>query len=548
MPGRKAASAVHHAVDASRVRALNKHPRGGGPVAYWMERDQRTQDNWALLYAQQLAVAQKVPLAVVHGLAPGRYTARQSAFALAGLEETAGRLQTLGIPLFVFNKAPAVDVAGFVAEHGVGTLVVDYSPLRAERAWRAEVAAAAACAVEEVDARNIVPVWVASPKIEYAARTFRTKVNAQLKTYLTAFPEVQNHPVKWAGGTPEVDWAALGSLPKAPGAAVPPVTWLAPGEGAAHKHLAAFVAQRLKGYGGRNDPNAGAQSDLSPYLHFGQLSAQRVALAVQGARVPTGDFLEELVVRREVTDNYCHYNPDGYDRLDGLYPQFENQSWAQKSLKAHAKDKREYVYSEQQLETAATHDDLWNAAQMELVHRGKMHGFMRMYWAKKILEWTTSPHEALGIALYLNDHYSLDGCDPNGFVGCAWAIAGVHDMGWAERPVFGKIRYMNYAGCQRKFDVPKYIARVAAEAEGATKDGGNKRRAEADVSAAPAAKKQKVEVAPLANPGLRYDYDEWKADTARKQFTARQIGPSKGLRKDDLLKRIKRHDAKSKAK
>ena len=134
--------------------------------------------------------------------------------------------------------------------------------------------------------------------------------------------------------------------------------------------------------------------------------------------------------------------------------------WAQKTLEDHAGDKREYVYSLEKLEGAKTHDELWNAAQLELVHLGKMHGFMRMYWAKKILEWTESPEQALEIALLLNDKYSLDGNDPNGYVGCMWSICGIHDMGWTERPIFGKIRYMNYNGCKRKFKIEGYVARI----------------------------------------------------------------------------------------
>lgn len=132
--------------------------------------------------------------------------------------------------------------------------------------------------------------------------------------------------------------------------------------------------------------------------------------------------------------------------------------WAIKTLNDHRKDKRDYVYEDDKFENAKTHDKLWNAAQLQLVREGKMHGFMRMYWAKKILEWTKSPEDALRIAIHLNDKYSLDGRDPNGYVGCMWSICGLHDQGWAERKVFGKIRYMNEAGCRRKFDVSSYIS------------------------------------------------------------------------------------------
>jgi len=161
-------------------------------------------------------------------------------------------------------------------------------------------------------------------------------------------------------------------------------------------------------------------------------------------------FIEEAVVRRELSDNFCYYNKN-YDSLKGAYP------WALLSLAAHVKDKREYVYSMEEFAAGETHDDLWNSAQMQLVHEGKMHGFLRMYWAKKVLEWTPNPKTALEVAQTLNDRYALDGNDPNGFVGVGWSVMGIHDQGWREREVFGKIRYMNYAGCKRKFDVQAFV-------------------------------------------------------------------------------------------
>jgi len=243
------------------------------------------------------------------------------------------------------------------------------------------------------------------------------------------------------------------------------------GAAAALAAVDAFCDERLKLFADkRNDPNIAACSDLSPYLHFGQLSAQRMALCVKQHAKARSDsvasFLEESIVRRELSDNFCHYEP-AYDSLDGA------AGWARESLELHASDKREHVYSLEQLEGAQTHEDLWNAAQRQLAARGKMHGFMRMYWAKKILEWTASPAEALRIGLYLNDKYSIDGRDPNGYVGVGWSVMGVHDMGWAERAVFGKIRYMNYNGCKRKFDVKQYVAEWSGKkaAAGSTSAG-----------------------------------------------------------------------------
>lgn len=227
-------------------------------------------------------------------------------------------------------------------------------------------------------------------------------------------------------------------------------TQFPPGSDKAKEHLGKFL-DRIKNYQNRNKIDEVAQSDLSPYLHFGQISAQRVimeAIALKKAKSalkePIDEFIEEIFIRRELADNFCHYNAQ-YDSIAGA------ADWARETLALHSKDKREYVYTQEQFEKALTHDKLWNAAQNQMVTKGKMQGFMRMYWCKKILEWASSPEEALRIGIYLNDKYNLDGRDPNGYVGVMWSVCGVHDMGFAERPVFGKIRFMNYDGCLRKF-------------------------------------------------------------------------------------------------
>jgi deoxyribodipyrimidine photo-lyase len=209
----------------------------------------------------------------------------------------------------------------------------------------------------------------------------------------------------------------------------------------------------------RNDPTQEGQSNLSPYLHFGQISAQRVALTVSASTLPKKDkdaFLEELIVRRELSDNFCYYTKD-YASVDA-FPE-----WAQKTLAEHRHDKREYVYTYATFAKAKTHDELWNAAQRELLRTGKMHGYMRMYWAKKILEWTNDPETAMAIAIKLNDTYELDGRDPNGYTGIAWSIGGVHDRAWFDRPIFGKIRYMSANGARSKFDVDAYIKANTAD-------------------------------------------------------------------------------------
>jgi deoxyribodipyrimidine photo-lyase len=424
-----------------------------------MSRDQRAANNWALLHAQALALESRAPLAVVFTLAPGFLGAplRAYDFMVRGLAIVEKRLGAARIPFFALAGEPGRTLPAFAARHRAGAVVTDFDPLRQKRLWKIAAAQKLAVPLVEVDAHNIVPAWVASPKQEYGAYTLRPKLHRLLSDYLTDFPALERHPRPWPGKVEPVDWDLLLKRLR-PLATVAPVTWVQPGEPAAARALALFLKDRLSGYAARrNDPNADAQSDLSPYLHFGQLSAHRVAREARRLAWETADgqtFLEELIVRRELSDNFCLYNA-AYDSTAGF------PAWSRRSHAAHRGDRRPFLYTRDQFEKAATHDALWNAAQTEMVRRGKMHGYMRMYWAKKILEWSSTAEEAMATAIYLNDRYSLDGRDPNGYAGIAWSLGGVHDRPWFDRPVYGQIRYMSEGGCRSKFNVPAYIARAA---------------------------------------------------------------------------------------
>ncbi len=443
-----------------RVRLLKIGRKRDAPVVYWMSRDQRVRDNWALNFAQELAVKDSVPLAVAFTLAPSYLgaTKQQYLFMLKGLEELSASLNLLGIPFFLLKGDPSAKIIDFVKEYRVGILVTDFDPLKEKRVWKSRAAEGVDAHVYEVDAHNVVPCWAASTKQEYGAYTLRPKLHRYLPVYFEEYPEVAPHNVPWRG---ESDGFSIEETMNwlEPDGAVTDVRWIKPGETCAIDALQSFLAIGLSGYAlHRNNPLEGGQSDLSPYLHFGQLSAQRVALSIIGCRChkPSADaFLEELLVRRELSDNFCCYNQN-YDSFQG-FPQ-----WARKSLDSHRGDRREYVYNLQELEAAKTHDALWNAAQREMMERGKMHGYMRMYWAKKILEWSETPEEALRCSVLLNDRYELDGRDPNGYAGIAWSIGGVHDRAWKDRPIFGKVRYMSRKGMDAKFDTGAYISRYDA--------------------------------------------------------------------------------------
>ncbi|MDR4506758.1 MAG: deoxyribodipyrimidine photo-lyase [Candidatus Brocadiaceae bacterium] len=442
-------------MNLKRTRVISKGEKKKGPVLYWMSRDQRAGDNWALCFAQGLALQNDVPLAVVFCLVPQFLgaTIRQYHFMMEGLKEVEATLSGKHVPFFLLTGSPQEEIPEFVRKHKAGTVVTDFSPLRIKRAWQDAIIQKMDVSLYEVDAHNIVPCWVASPKQEYGAYTLRPKIYRVLQEFFDTFPGLKKHPVSWKGTYRKTEWQRCFSSLKVD-RSVSPVEWLVPGEKAAKKALCRFLQEKLFLYDSqRNDPTKDAQSNLSPYIHFGQISAQRIALEVVKSPVEENQkdaFLEELIVRRELSDNFCYYNPD-YDRTRS-FPR-----WSQETLNAHRRDRRDYYYTRRQLEYGHTHDPLWNAAQREMVKRGKMHGYMRMYWGKKILEWTKTTEQALRTAIYLNDKYELDGRDPNGYAGIAWCIGGVHDRAWKERDVYGKVRYMSDRGCRSKFDVQAYI-------------------------------------------------------------------------------------------
>ncbi|MGQ9569467.1 MAG: deoxyribodipyrimidine photo-lyase [Thermodesulfovibrionales bacterium] len=430
----------------------------GGPVVYWMSRDQRVNDNWALLFAQELAISKKLPLAVIFCLVPSFLgaTIRQYSFMIKGLQKLEKNLSDKRIPFFLLKGSPEKEIPKFIKKYKVSSLITDFNPLHIKKNWDAYVANNIDIPFYQVDAHNIVPCWLSSPKQEYSAHTFRPKIHKALPEFLEDYPELKKHPISWRGDFSSIDWKnSLKSLDI--DFHIPEVYWIKSGEDEAHLVMKYFLENKLFLYDKkRNDPTKDGQSNLSPYLHFGQISAQSIVLEVMKTNADEqskNTFLEELIVRKELSDNYCFYNMN-YDNFNGL------PEWAKKTLNKHRDDRRKYIYTLEQFENAKTHDDLWNAAQMEMVKKGKMHGYMRMYWAKKILEWSESPEQAFKIAIYLNDKYELDGRDPNGYTGIAWSLGGLHDRAWNERPIFGKVRYMSYNGCKSKFDVIKYIQYV----------------------------------------------------------------------------------------
>jgi len=435
---------------------------GGRCVVYWMQRAQRALDNPALDVAVSAANILHQPVVVFFAPVPFYPNAnlRHYAFLAQGIPDIAERAHERGIG-FVLHRYPDHSLLKFCEEIKASLVIGDENPMREPRHRRELAAKKLSVPLWTVDADVIVPSKLLT-KEQYAARVIRPRLQRRLKEFL-AQPSNAKAKIEWQkprglraladDGSLELteDWTGLDR-------SVRPVDSFHGGTTEALKLLHQFVTHKLAHYPERHGkPELDGTSRLSPYLHFGHIGPHTVALAVENSRAPRAakdDFLDQLITWRELSINFVHFNT--------LYDSIESApDWAHRTLAKHARDKRAVIYSREQLEHAATHDELWNAAQHQMLHAGWMHNYMRMYWAKKILEWSPSPAVAYQNAVYLNDKYFLDGRDPNGYAGIAWAIAGKFDRPWFERPIFGTIRYMSGNAARKKFDAAKYITQKA---------------------------------------------------------------------------------------
>jgi deoxyribodipyrimidine photo-lyase len=436
----------------------------GQCVLYWMQNAQRGRDNPALNAA--IAVGNALALPVVTLFVLTLYPAanlRHYTFLLEGLQETAHDLRQRGTPLLMRQGSPPEEVSRVLTEVHAAVLISDESATRLPRQWREELRQMLEIPFVCVDADVLIPTHH-FPKEEWAARTLRPKVHRLLPTYLQPISDLDViHPLDQPPcdpGPASDPLTLLKNLPVARDVASSP--FFHGGQSEAHRRLHIFLHERLADYAEqRNYLEGTGTSELSAYLHFGQVSVQRLAWEIEHFSNPDAKqieqsqaaFLEELIVRRELAINFALRNPH-YDRLEGC------PDWGRASLQKHIVDPREWIYTRDELEQARTHDDLWNACQREMVISGRMHNYMRMYWAKKLLEWSNDPQEAFAHAVYLNDKYELDGRDANGYTGIAWALGGRHDRPWGpERPIFGLVRFMSLAGMQRKLATQIYITR-----------------------------------------------------------------------------------------
>jgi len=443
------------------VRRSGAPRKGGRCVVYWMQRAMRAIDNPALDIAIQAGNILGLPVVIYFSVIPNYPNAnlRHYHFMAQGLRDVAEDATQRGVG-FVLRRHPNNSLEAFLEEVQAALLIGDENPCREPERWRRVLAGRLKVPFWTVDADVVVPSAVFNRSF-HLLHHFRPHLKRELPRYLVA-------PAK---SQPLHIWESPKALDSYPVTAditagfnaldrtIKPVDSFTGGTHAAMRRLQQFVRCELVAYDDqRNHPEVRGTSRLSPYLHFGNISPLTIALAVEDAArrgkvtAATRDrFLDQLIGWRELSVLFVRHEPN-YDNWECAAP------WARKTLMEHASDPRPHRYNLEQLERAQTADELWNAAQQEMIQTGWMHNYMRMYWAKKILEWAPDPVTAFDWAVILNDRYELDGRDPNGYAGIAWAIVGRHDRPWFDRPVFGLVRSMTGASIARKFDAAKYIA------------------------------------------------------------------------------------------
>jgi deoxyribodipyrimidine photo-lyase len=455
-------------IQEERVQHLNDEDiRDGDYVLYWMQSSQRAEHNHALEYAVQRANELGQRVLVVFGLTDDYPEAnlRHYAFILEGLRDVGDALKKRGIGFVVRRGSP--DEVALEAGEDASLIVTDRGYMRPQRKWREKVAREAGCFLMQVETDVVVPVELASGKREHAARTLRPKIAEYLEDFL-----IELKPTKLENESLDMraDGIDLSDIQRVLDEmdldrSVGPLSHLYRGGTSEAKEMfRRFLKSSFGDYvEHRNQPQTDDVSHMSKYLHYGHISPIWLALEARKASAKNKNvesFVEELVVRRELSMNFVFYTPD-YDSYSNL------PDWAKKTLEEHKEDEREYVYTQKQLENAETHDEYWNAAMREMVYTGYMHNYMRMYWGKKILEWSNTPEHAYRTTLYLNNKYFLDGRDPNSFANVAW-VFGQHDRGWTERQVYGKVRYMSAGGLERKAKPEQYVRKVEKRIEGSS--------------------------------------------------------------------------------
>ena len=401
-------------VNSTRIYELNNNVAKPENIFYICEREIRAKDNFALQFAIQKSKKLNLPLKIIYPKVNYKYKPKQE-FIDKQVLQARKMFKKIGLDFEIIRKSTEEIVKNVKNT----ILIIDFNPILKRNYLKNSI-----CKIYEIDGHNILPARFISDKQEYSAATIRTKIYHNINQFLTEFENLTKEKV-------EVDFV-----------------------------LEDFIKNKLPYYKEfRNHPDKNITSGLSKYLNLGFISSQRIALEVIKSDATSENkeaFLEELIVRKELADNFCLYSKSFKD--------FSNiPNWVKSSLESHKYDIRSYIYHAEDLEQTKTHDKLWNATQNQLIQEGVIHSYLRMYWAKKILEWTISKEEALKIAIYLNDKYAYDAPSANGYVGILWALGGLHDRAFVDYPVTGKIRRMTYNSMKRKYNLTEYIKKYTLE-------------------------------------------------------------------------------------
>ena len=405
---------IEQIINPARIFEFNNKPIKNGKIIYLCEREIRAKDNFALQFALQKSKELNLPLKIIHPKINYEYNPKQK-FIDSQIAQAERQFKQIGLDFEVIEKA----LEEIIKNLKPALIIIDFNPI-----LKRDYLKNADFKIYEIDGHNIIPTRFVSDKQEYSAATLRRKIYYNIYPYMSEFDNLTTKKV-------EADYV-----------------------------LEDFIKNKLPYYAEyKNDISKDVLSGLSKYLNLGFISSQRVALEVIKSGVKDINkeiFLEELVVRKELADNFC-LHANSFKDFSGI------SNWAKMSLNNHKFDIRPYIYSTEELENAKTHDTLWNATQIQLIREGTIHGYLRMYWAKKILEWTHSPKEGLKTAIYLNDKYAYDSPSANGYVGILWAIAGLHDRAFVDYPITGKIRRMTYDSLKRKYDLGDYLNKYVSE-------------------------------------------------------------------------------------
>lgn len=405
---------IEKIINPARIFEFNNKPIKNGKIIYLCEREVRAKDNFTLQFAIKKSKELNLPLKIIHPKINYEYNLKQK-FIDSQIAQAEKQFKQIGLDFEVIEKSPDEIIKNL----NPALIILDFNPI-----LKRDYLKNADFKIYEIDGHNIIPARFVSDTQEYSAATLRRKIYYNIYPYMSEFNNLTTKKV-------EADYV-----------------------------LEDFIKNKLPYYAEyKNDISKNVLSGLSKYLNLGFISSQRVALEVIKSRVKDINkevFLEELVLRKELADNFCLY-ANSFKDFSGI------SNWAKMSLNRHKYDIRPYIYSTEELENAKTHDTLWNATQIQLIREGIIHGYLRMYWAKKILEWTPSPKEGLKMAIYLNDKYAYDSPSVNGYVGILWAIAGLHDRAFVDYPITGKIRRMTYDSLKRKYDLGDYLQKYVSQ-------------------------------------------------------------------------------------